>query len=247
PNPEVALIESFSRPPLTDTILEIPIPQPTGPVIDITPPEQPESPLVVPKADKVHRDPDEPIRVPYEMGKYTNSQMMKSKDKEEKIKKVNEEAKLLDMSKPELIKVVQEEATMVGVDPKILASAKGGQEVTKIPEELGIQSALPAPVQAQSQSLGRKIKHIELEPEIRVPGLECNKSLLEGVPFVNNMVIKQHKYAIFFIDVFGDEAFQRLSDINKVVVDALLTYLVMTSNITTPENIRFYLKLKKAY
>ncbi|GJZ93599.1 hypothetical protein Tco_0665802 [Tanacetum coccineum] len=39
PNPEVALIESYSRPPLTDTILEILIPQPTGPVIDITPPE----------------------------------------------------------------------------------------------------------------------------------------------------------------------------------------------------------------
>nr|GEY53630.1 retrovirus-related Pol polyprotein from transposon TNT 1-94 [Tanacetum cinerariifolium] len=39
PNLEVAVIESFSRPPLTDTILEILIPKPTGQVIDITPPE----------------------------------------------------------------------------------------------------------------------------------------------------------------------------------------------------------------
>ncbi|GJR36606.1 hypothetical protein Tco_1212290 [Tanacetum coccineum] len=119
PNPEVALIGSFSRHPLNDTILEIPIPQPTGPVIDITLLEQPESPPVVPKADKgkgvatketkeptmlvpaskeVRRDPDEPVRFPYEIHK----------------------------------KVVQEEATMVGVDPKILASTKGGKEFKKI-------------------------------------------------------------------------------------------------------------------
>ncbi|GKE18279.1 hypothetical protein Tco_1425856 [Tanacetum coccineum] len=195
-NHEIELIESSSRPLLTDTILEIPIPQPTGPVIDITPPEEPESPLVVPKGDK-------------------------GKD------------------------VIQEEATKVGVDPKILASAKGGQEfkkiqdadrlkpkpatdvkihpnikpevltvyrgndrrnfdvhnpfmfadfgitkldelgpivekkknkivvelmislgkryarLNKIPEELGIQSALPTLVQAQSQSSGRKRKHME--------------------------------------------------------------------------------------
>ncbi|GKC78250.1 hypothetical protein Tco_1129024 [Tanacetum coccineum] len=41
------------------------------------------------------------------------------------------------------------------------------EHLEKIPEELGIQSALPAPKQAQSQSSGRKRKHIELEPEIR--------------------------------------------------------------------------------
>ncbi|GKD60088.1 hypothetical protein Tco_1297597, partial [Tanacetum coccineum] len=146
-------------PLLTDTILEIPIPQPTGPVIDITPPEEPESPLVVPKGDK-------------------------GKD------------------------VIQEEATKVGVDPKILASAKGGQEFKKIQD-------------------AEKRKHMELEPEIRVTSLECNKSLPEGVPFIKNMVIEEPEYEMFFIDVFGDETFQRMSDINKVGVDALLTYLVM--------------------
>ncbi|GKD73443.1 hypothetical protein Tco_1331725 [Tanacetum coccineum] len=41
-------------------------------------------------------------------------------------------------------------------------------------------------------SLGkRKRKHMELEPEIKVPGLECNRSLPEGVPFMNNMVIEE--------------------------------------------------------
>ncbi|GJW83300.1 hypothetical protein Tco_0156445 [Tanacetum coccineum] len=41
------------------------------------------------------------------------------------------------------------------------------------------QDSLPALEQAQSQSQGRKRKHLELEPEIRVPGLECNRTLPE--------------------------------------------------------------------
>nr|GEY68454.1 copia protein [Tanacetum cinerariifolium] len=68
---------------------------------------------------------------------------------------------------------------------------------------------------------------MELEPEIRIPGFECDKSLLEGIPFVNNMVIKEPEYGMYFIDVFGDEAFQRMSDIHKVDVYTLLSYLVM--------------------
>ncbi|GKC84878.1 hypothetical protein Tco_1140595 [Tanacetum coccineum] len=57
-------------------------------------------------------------------------------------------------------------------------------------------------------SLGnRKRKHMELEPEIKVPGLECNRSLPNGVPFVNNIVIEEPEYGIFFTDVFGDQAF----------------------------------------
>ncbi|GKE59610.1 hypothetical protein Tco_1498795, partial [Tanacetum coccineum] len=140
------------QPPLTNIILEILIPQPTGIVIDIALLEQPESPPVVPKADKrkgiatketkeptikhvpalreVHQDPDEPISVPYEIYRkvyqLTNDEIQAHMDKEKQIKKAANEAKLLVMSKPELIKVVQEEATKAGFDPKILASAKGG-------------------------------------------------------------------------------------------------------------------------
>ncbi|GJR98278.1 hypothetical protein Tco_0270452 [Tanacetum coccineum] len=48
--------------------------------------------------------------------------------------------------------------------------------IKKIPEELRIHSALsaPAPEQASSRSSGRKRKHMKLEPETRIPGLECN-------------------------------------------------------------------------
>ncbi|GKE95498.1 hypothetical protein Tco_1580353 [Tanacetum coccineum] len=107
------------------------------------------------------------------------------------------------------------------------------ERIKKIPEELGIQSALPAPVpeQALSQVLGRKRKHMELEPEVKVPGLDCDRSLPEGVPFVNNMISEEPEYEIFFTDVFGDQAFQRWNDIHKVRVDSFVSYLVMASMI----------------
>ncbi|GJX63411.1 VIER F-box protein 2 [Tanacetum coccineum] len=94
-------------------------------------------------------------------------------------------------------------------------------------------------------SLGnRRRKTQELEPQTRILGLECNRSLPEGIPFVNNLVIEHPEYEMFFIDVFGDEAFQRMSDIHKVDVETLLTYPVMASNIGTPANQKFYLALR---
>ncbi|GJW98177.1 hypothetical protein Tco_0179985 [Tanacetum coccineum] len=111
----------------------------------------------------------------------------------------------------------------------MISLGKRYERLKKIPNELLIQSTLPAPTpkQASSELSGRKRKRMELEPEIRIPSLECNMSLPEGVPFVNNMVIEEPGYGMFFIDVFGDEAFQRMCDINKVGVETLLIYLVM--------------------
>ncbi|GJW62802.1 hypothetical protein Tco_0112137 [Tanacetum coccineum] len=279
PNPKVALIESLSRPLLTDPILEIH--------------------KLVPVSKVIQEDPDEPIRVPYmingKMYYFTNDEINAHLEKEDKIKKATEEAKMLEMTKTEVIKVVQEEAEKIGLDPKTIVSAKACEKfkkaqdaehqvlkrelsqkvkrlmelnkkrdeqymwtisnrlkpepitdfsdfgvtrldelgpiiqnkkntivkdlmislgkryerLKKIPEELGIHSTLLAPIpeQAPSQSSGRKRKHMELEPEIKVPGLECNRSLPEGVLFVNNMVIEEPEYRIFFTDVFGDQAF----------------------------------------
>nr|GEX38047.1 hypothetical protein [Tanacetum cinerariifolium] len=186
--------------------------------------------------------------------------------------KAAQEAKLLALSKPELINVVHEEATNAGVDPKAFSSKKGGQEFLKIKDveikvlnkehskkikkakelrkkrinritkcdelrdiipkrnnkvmedvlnslskkyerlkaildEIRIQPTLPAPGQVLSQTSCRKRKHQELEPELRIPRLKCNRSLPDGVPFVNNWVIEHPENGIFFIDVLGDEAF----------------------------------------
>ncbi|GKD45649.1 hypothetical protein Tco_1270294, partial [Tanacetum coccineum] len=96
------------------------------------------------------------------------------------------------------------------------------ERIRKIHEELEIPSALPAPIpqQASPKSSRRKRKHMELEPEIKIPGLECNRALPDNVPFVNNMVIEESEYGIFFTDEFA--------------------YMVQS-----PENARFNMKLKK--
>ncbi|GJR93942.1 hypothetical protein Tco_0266116 [Tanacetum coccineum] len=171
---------------------------------------------LVPALKVIREDPDKPIRVPYmingKMHYLTNDEINAHNEKEDKIKKAVKEAKMF--KKPRL-------------------------KVTELDElELGIQSALPAPIpeQALSQSSGRKRKHMELEPKIKVPGLECNRSLPEGVPFVNNMVIEEHEYGIFFTVVFGDQAFQRWNDIYKVGMDSMVSYLVMASMNKTSKN-----------
>nr|GEV72642.1 hypothetical protein [Tanacetum cinerariifolium] len=97
PNPEVTMIESSSRPLLTDPTLVIP-------------------------------DPDETIKVPYmingKMHYITNDEINSHLEKEDKIKKVVEEAKMFEMTKTEVIKVVQEEAKKIRLDPKMIISAK---------------------------------------------------------------------------------------------------------------------------
>ncbi|GKC20215.1 hypothetical protein Tco_1022365 [Tanacetum coccineum] len=249
---------------------------------------------LVPASTIVRPDPDEEVKVPYmingKMCYLTDKEMQGYLDKEEKLRKAAEEARLLAVSKPEdaehqvlkrkhsqkvkrLTKLNKKRAeqymwtmtnrikpgpiTDVKIHPNtkpvvlsvyrnndkrnfdvhqpfkftdfgitkldelgpiiqkkknsivkdlMTSLSKRYERVKKIPEELGIQSALPVPVpeQASSQTSGRKRKHMELEPEVKVPGLECNRSLPEGVPFVNNMVIKEPEYGIFFTDVFGD-------------------------------------------
>nr|GEU80168.1 retrovirus-related Pol polyprotein from transposon TNT 1-94 [Tanacetum cinerariifolium] len=101
-----------------------------------------------------------------------------------------------------------------------------------ISKKKNTMSALLAPEQASSQTSKRKQKQIELKLETRIPRLECNRTLPENVSFVNNMVIEEHEYGIFFTDEFGDQAFQRWSDIDKVEMEALVSYLVAVSMIS---------------
>nr|GEW68550.1 hypothetical protein [Tanacetum cinerariifolium] len=101
--------------------------QPTGPVIDIT---LPESPPAAPKADRGKgKVTDDDKSSP---NKLVKSSTVAHYELEERNQKASKEANLLEMTKPELIKVVYEEATKARVDPKILASAKGDQEFRKI-------------------------------------------------------------------------------------------------------------------
>ncbi|GJU42443.1 hypothetical protein Tco_1195400 [Tanacetum coccineum] len=59
------------------------------------------------------------------------------------------------------------------------------------------------------------------------------------------MVIEELEYGIFFTDEFGDQAVQRWSDINKVGMEALASYLVTASMVKSTKNARFSMKLRK--
>ncbi|GJS61031.1 hypothetical protein Tco_0655815 [Tanacetum coccineum] len=141
PNLKVALIESSSRPLLTGPIFEIPVPQQTALVTQregkgIATDEQLESTKKLVPASKVVREyPDEPIKVPYmingKMHYLTNDEINAHLEKEDKIKKAVEEAKMFEMTKTEVIKVVQEEAEKIGLDPKTIVSEKKGEKFKK--------------------------------------------------------------------------------------------------------------------
>ncbi|GJR57924.1 hypothetical protein Tco_1500086 [Tanacetum coccineum] len=108
----------------------------------------------------------------------------------------------------------------------------------EIPGELGINPSLPLLEEDPSLSLSRKTKAFELEPEDHITGLKCNRSLPEGIQFMNNKVTETPEHGIFFIDSFGDHTFQRRCDIHKVEVESLLGYIVMAGNVSTLENHR---------
>ncbi|GJW71989.1 hypothetical protein Tco_0128906, partial [Tanacetum coccineum] len=106
PNPGIAMIESSSRPPLTDPTLDILIPQREGKGKKIAT-DDVESPVkLVPASKVVQVDPDERVRVPYmineKMHYLTNDEITKHLEKEELIKKAAEQARLLAITKPEV-------------------------------------------------------------------------------------------------------------------------------------------------
>ncbi|GJS01065.1 hypothetical protein Tco_0317573 [Tanacetum coccineum] len=90
---------------------------------------------MVPASTIICPDPDEPVRVELMInGKIvylTEQEIQEYWDKEEKMKKAAEEAKLLAMSRPEVIKVVQEEAKKIRLNPRKIASAKAGEKFKK--------------------------------------------------------------------------------------------------------------------
>ncbi|GJY59308.1 hypothetical protein Tco_0459200, partial [Tanacetum coccineum] len=89
----------------------------------------------VPASTIARPDPDEEVKVPYmingKMYYLADKEMQAYLDKEEKLRKAVEEARLLAISKPKVIKVVQEEAENIGLDPKKIASSKVGEKFKK--------------------------------------------------------------------------------------------------------------------
>jgi hypothetical protein len=113
-----------------------------------------------------------------------------------------------------------------------------------MPEALNIPSLLPAPTTgtASSTATKRKRKHIESEPEVKVPGLDCDRSVPEGITFVNNTVLETPERGLCFTDEYGDLAFQSWSDIDKA--GAMVSYLMLASPIQSGVNQRFCMDLR---
>ncbi|GJV53627.1 hypothetical protein Tco_1449368 [Tanacetum coccineum] len=213
--PKTKIIGSLSRPQLTDPIVEVQVSQPTDDPPHTTPKDNKgkgiardtnESPYkLVPASKEVCSDPNTLVLIPYEingkMYQLTNEQIHAHIEKEERMQKVAQEAKLIELSKPELIKVAEEVASKAKVDPNALRSKKGGK--------VGINQTLPPIEQTSSLSSRRKKKSLELDLEVRIASLECNRSLPEGIPLVNKKVIETPEHVIFFIDAFKEQAFQR--------------------------------------
>ncbi|GJV53571.1 hypothetical protein Tco_1449312 [Tanacetum coccineum] len=84
-----------------------------------------------------------------------------------------------------------------------------------IPKKKNAVSTLPAPEQASSKSLKKKRKHMELDPEIKIPGLECNRALTENVPFVNNIVIEEPEFSMKLKKLIAEHPDQEKLKSNK--------------------------------
>ncbi|GJU48657.1 hypothetical protein Tco_1218212 [Tanacetum coccineum] len=90
---------------------------------------------LVPASTIIRPDPDELVRVEFMInGKIvylTEQEIQEYWDKEEKMNKFVEEAKLISMSRPKVIKVVYEEVKKLRVDPKEVISIKAGETFKK--------------------------------------------------------------------------------------------------------------------
>jgi CMP-2-keto-3-deoxyoctulosonic acid synthetase len=88
--------------------------------------------MLKPASTIVRYDPDEPIRVPFEINgvvhHLTNAEIQAHMERVEILAKVAEEER---MSKPALIKVVHEEAEKFGLDTEALANEQAGAAFKK--------------------------------------------------------------------------------------------------------------------
>nr|GEU39268.1 retrovirus-related Pol polyprotein from transposon TNT 1-94 [Tanacetum cinerariifolium] len=159
---------------------------------------------------------DEPVRVEFVInGKtyyLTEQEIQEYWDKEEKIKKAEEEARLNDIRKTKVIKVVREEA-------KKIVSIKKRKSPPKLVNSL------------------RKLMMLNMR--------SSKDNTLKRLENLLSLESTKPEYRIFFINEFGDRAFQRWSDIDKVGMEALVLYLVAAFMVKSPENARFSMKLRK--
>nr|GEX20151.1 hypothetical protein [Tanacetum cinerariifolium] len=220
------------------------------------------------KASSIVRpNPDEPVKVEFIINGrtvyLTEQEILDDWDKEEQIKKAEEEARLNAISKTEVIKVVCEEAKKLGIHLKEAIFTKAG-ELFKL-KMLNMSRLKPEPI--TDIKIHPKTKPVVITIyrgtdgrnfDVHKPFLfgAFGKSKLDELREIilkkkNTMVkylmnsLSRRMYGIFFTGIFGDQPFQKWSDIDKVGIEALVSYLVAASMVKSPENARFSTKLRK--
>nr|GEW09581.1 retrovirus-related Pol polyprotein from transposon TNT 1-94 [Tanacetum cinerariifolium] len=138
--------------------------------------------------------------------------------------KAIEEARLLAISKPKVIKVVQEEAKKIRLDLKKIASAKAGEQFKKAQD-------------AKHQVLKRENndkRNFNVHQQIKFTDFKITK-LDELGP-----IIQKKKNSIV-----KDLMTSLRKRYERVRVDSIVSYMVIASIVKTEENARFFLKLRK--
>nr|GEU57012.1 hypothetical protein [Tanacetum cinerariifolium] len=179
------------------------------------------------------------------------------KDKEEDIKKAKEEARLNAISKTEVIKVVRKEAKKFGIHPKKEITTKAGElfkkaqeakhEVLKRKHAEKVRKSLELKKHKYDSYMWTVSNRLKLEPITDIKIHPKTKlvviTVYRGTDGRNFDVHKpflfrafEPEYVIFFTDEFGDQAFQRWSDIDKLGMEALVSYLVAASMVKSSEN-----------
>nr|GEW78069.1 hypothetical protein [Tanacetum cinerariifolium] len=187
-------------------------------------------------------------------------------DKEEKIKKAYKEARLNAINKPEVIKMVREKAKKLGIHLKEAIISNAGNrfkkaqdaehEVLKRKHTKKVRKSLELKKHKYDNYMWtisnrlkpKKITDIKIHQKTKTVVITVYRGT-DGRTFdIHNTYAFgdfEPKYEIFFTDKFGDQAFQRWCDINKVGMKALVSYLVVAFMVQSPENARFSMKLKK--
>ncbi|GJZ12597.1 hypothetical protein Tco_0547827 [Tanacetum coccineum] len=233
---------------------------------------------LVPASREVCQDLDKPIRVPYEiyvkMYQLTNDEIQAHLDKEEKIQKAAEEAKLFAMSKLKLIKVVHEEALNQGIHPK---NVKRQMELRKkrLEQYIWITSSIikPEPITDVKIQLNSKPTLITICRGNDRRNFDVHNPFKFADFGVNELdelgsIIKRKKNMISALPPPAPEqgssqlsgrkrqrmelepeihipALECNMSLPELRVETLITYLLMASNITTFDNKRFCMKLRK--
>nr|GFA68295.1 hypothetical protein [Tanacetum cinerariifolium] len=204
--------------------------------------------------------PNAPILVPYTInGKLlylTEEHIQAHMDRQDQIRKAEEEARLFVINKPEVIKVVREDAKKLRIHLKEAITTKVGEKFKKARdakhEVLKKQHADKVKISLELKkhkydnymwTISSKLK-LKLITDVKIHP-KTKPVVIIVFRGINNRNFDVHNPFAFSAFSISELDEMRWNDIQKVGIDALVSYLVSASMVQSPKNTRFNMKLKK--